>query len=102
MPNDDDMVAAAVRANVGFSVCHLRHGSTILEDLIADDGLIAVGAEYSLVTGEVVFLKRGMQSTDGNGVSPAAARLMGRRPTIGVRESRQQGRKAPTTPLTRH
>jgi carbonic anhydrase len=59
MPNDGDLVAAAVRANVRFSVRHLRHGSTILEHLIAGDGLIVVGAEYSLETGEVIFFDTG-------------------------------------------
>jgi carbonic anhydrase len=33
----------------------LRHGSDLLEDLIARDGLLVVGAEYSLETGVVEF-----------------------------------------------
>jgi carbonic anhydrase len=33
----------------------LRHGSEILESLIRDDGLLIVGAEYSLETGAVEF-----------------------------------------------
>lgn len=45
----------AVRANVAASVNHLRHGSQILEQLIQDEGLVVVGAEYSLATGEVDF-----------------------------------------------
>jgi carbonic anhydrase len=45
----------AVRSNVGVSVDHLRHGSEILEQSIARDGLIVVGAEYSLETGVVDF-----------------------------------------------
>jgi len=45
----------AVRANVAASVNHLRHGSQILEQLIQDEGLLVVGAEYSLETGEVDF-----------------------------------------------
>ena len=45
----------AIRANVGVSVSHLRHGSEILESLIQSDGLVVVGAEYSLETGEVEF-----------------------------------------------
>ena len=32
-----------------------RHGSEILEDLIQNNGLMVVGAEYSLETGEVDF-----------------------------------------------
>jgi carbonic anhydrase len=49
------LVERAVRANVGVSVNHLRHGSEILEQLIRDEGLRVVGAEYSLETGEVDF-----------------------------------------------
>ena len=45
----------AVRANVGVSVSHLRHGSEVLERLIREEGLAVVGAEYSLETGEVEF-----------------------------------------------
>lgn len=51
----DALVRLAVRANVGTSVSHLRHGSSILEQLIADEGLRVVGAEYSLETGRVEF-----------------------------------------------
>jgi carbonic anhydrase len=43
----------AVRANIRASVKHLRHGSEIIENLIQKDGLMIVGAEYSLETGEV-------------------------------------------------
>ena len=46
----------AVRANVRVSANQLRHGSEILERLIADDGLLVVGAEYSLETGLVDVL----------------------------------------------
>lgn len=45
----------AVRANVRASANHLRHGSAILEHLIAEDGLVVVGAEYALETGHVDF-----------------------------------------------
>ena len=45
----------AVRSNVFASVNQLRHGSAVLESLIAKGKLIIVGAEYSLETGEVVF-----------------------------------------------
>lgn len=51
----DDLVRAAVRANIRMSVDHLRHGSELLEELIARDGLRVVGAEYSLETGLVDF-----------------------------------------------
>jgi len=45
----------AVRANVTASVNQLKHGSEILEQLIQDEGLRVVGAEYSLETGVVEF-----------------------------------------------
>lgn len=45
----------AVRANIRASASQLRHGSAVLEQLIADDGLRVVGAEYSLETGVVDF-----------------------------------------------
>jgi carbonic anhydrase len=38
-------------------VDHLRHGSEVLEQLIQDDGLRVVGAEYSLETGVVEFME---------------------------------------------
>ena len=51
----DALLDAAVRANIRASVDHLRHGSEILEQLIQNDGLMVVGAEYSLETGVVEF-----------------------------------------------
>ena len=51
----DDLVRQAVRANVRSSVSHLRRGSQILEQLIENDNLVVVGAEYSLETGVVDF-----------------------------------------------
>ncbi|HQX80201.1 MAG TPA: carbonic anhydrase [Vicinamibacterales bacterium] len=51
----DELVHQAVRANIRASVSHLRHGSEVLEQLIASDGLLVVGAEYSLETGAVDF-----------------------------------------------
>jgi carbonic anhydrase len=51
----DALVHKAVRANVSASVNHLRHGSQILEELIRNEGLMVVGAEYSLDTGVVEF-----------------------------------------------
>jgi carbonic anhydrase len=47
----------AVRANVRASVNQLRHGSKILEKYIKDEGLLVVGAEYSLDTGVVDFFE---------------------------------------------
>jgi len=46
---------AAVRANVSASVGHLRHGSELLEQLVARGELLIAGAEYSLETGFVDF-----------------------------------------------
>ena len=46
----------AVRSNVFASVNQLRHGSAVLETLIAKGKMIVVGAEYSLETGKVNFL----------------------------------------------
>jgi carbonic anhydrase len=50
-----ELVKAAVRANILASVEHLRHGSPVLEQLIQNEGLLIVGAEYSLETGIVEF-----------------------------------------------
>ena len=51
----DELVRHAVRANIRVSVNHLRHGSDEIEQLIQDEGLVVVGAEYSLDTGMVDF-----------------------------------------------
>ena len=53
----DALVSHAVRANIRTSVDHLRNGSEVLEQLIARDGLLVVGAEYSLETGHVDFFE---------------------------------------------
>jgi carbonic anhydrase len=51
----DGLLQHAARANVRVSTNYLRHGSAVLEQLIAKDGLLVVGAEYSLETGIVDF-----------------------------------------------
>jgi carbonic anhydrase len=51
----DALMTQAVRANIRASTDHLRHGSVLLEQLIQDDNLVVVGAEYSLATGLVEF-----------------------------------------------
>ena len=51
-----ELSAAATRANIRASVNQLRHGSTLLERHIADEGLLIVGAEYRLESGVVEFL----------------------------------------------
>ena len=53
------LVHHAIRANVMASVNHLRHGSEILESLIQNEGLVVVGAEYSIETGMVEFFDHG-------------------------------------------
>jgi carbonic anhydrase len=53
--DSDALVKQAVRANIRASVDHLRHGSQVLEELIQHEGLLVVGAEYSLETGVVEF-----------------------------------------------
>jgi carbonic anhydrase len=49
------LVHHAVRANIRASADHLRHGSALLEQLIRDERLMVVGAEYSLESGVVDF-----------------------------------------------
>jgi len=51
----DALVRQAVRANIRASANQLRHGSEVLEQLIQEDGLLVIGAEYSLATGTVEF-----------------------------------------------
>ena len=53
--HDEATSHAATRANVRASANHLRHGSRILEQRIADERLVVVGAEYDLETGKVDF-----------------------------------------------
>ncbi len=56
--NDPEaLMCHAVRANIRASASHLRHGSALIERLIQDDGLLVVGAEYSLETGTVDFFE---------------------------------------------
>jgi carbonic anhydrase len=49
----------AMRANVRASVAQLRHSSDVIERLVEGDGLLLVGAELDLATGQVAFLDRG-------------------------------------------
>ena len=50
-----ELTARAVRENVRTSAEQMRHGSEIIERLERDEGLVIVGAEYSLETGLVDF-----------------------------------------------
>jgi carbonic anhydrase len=49
------LMGDAVRANVRAAAHRLRHGSELLENLIRTEGLLVVGAEYSLESGVVTF-----------------------------------------------
>jgi carbonic anhydrase len=73
----DALVQQAVRANIRASTHHLRHGSELLEQLILNEGLVIVGAEYSLETGVVDFFDAwpasGQQSAEA--VAPSAVRI---------------------------
>ncbi len=51
----EKLVHHAVRANIRASAAHLRHGSQTIEHLIQHQGLVVVGAEYSLESGVVDF-----------------------------------------------
>jgi carbonic anhydrase len=51
----EELVQRAVRANIHASMAQLQAGSEIIEQMIREDGLFIVGAEYSLDTGRVEF-----------------------------------------------
>ena len=53
----DQLLDAAIRANIFTSTNQLRHGSQVLEQLILKNQLTVVGAEYSLETGIVEFFE---------------------------------------------
>ena len=53
--DSEALVRHAVRSNVRASANQLRHGSEVLEPLIQREGLLVVGAEYSLESGVVDF-----------------------------------------------
>jgi carbonic anhydrase len=50
-----ELMSCAVRENIHASAEHLRQGSDVLERLIRENGLLVIGAEYSLETGMVEF-----------------------------------------------
>ncbi|MFK7856462.1 MAG: carbonic anhydrase [Granulosicoccus sp.] len=64
----DKLVSLAIRANIRASVAHLEHGSQVLEELIANDGLRIVGAEYSLESGKVDFFTDDIQDHQSAGI----------------------------------
>jgi len=53
----EQLMQAAVRANIQASVQRLSHGSPFLESLVKSGELLIVGAEYSLETGVGEFLE---------------------------------------------
>jgi carbonic anhydrase len=53
----ETLVRQAVRSNIRASVSHLQYGSPVIEQLVRHDGLLVVGAEYSLETGVVDFFE---------------------------------------------
>ena len=52
----EHLLKAAIRSNILASTNSLRHGSQMLEQLILEDRLAIVAAEYSLETGVVEFI----------------------------------------------
>jgi carbonic anhydrase len=53
--NLDETVNQTIQANLKNSVRQLRCDSSVLKDLVANDGMIIVGAHYSIETGVVEF-----------------------------------------------
>jgi carbonic anhydrase len=53
----DQLLNAAIRANILAATNQLRHGSPMLEQLILKNKMTVVGAEYSLETGNVEFFE---------------------------------------------
>lgn len=54
--NTDAVIERTIEANIKNSVNQLRTGSAVLRDLIANQGVVVVGAMYSLDTGMVEFI----------------------------------------------
>ncbi len=63
----EGILRSAGRANVRIAVDHLRHGSAVLEKLIALEGLAVVGAEYDVETGKVDFFDEPLARPPANG-----------------------------------
>lgn len=53
----DELLESSIRANIRAATNQLRHGSQMLEQLVNDNKLMIVGAEYSLETGVVDFFE---------------------------------------------
>lgn len=67
------LIRYATRANIRASVDHLRHGSPIIENLIAENKLLIVGGEYSLETGIVDFFDNPLRADIGDETSLQSA-----------------------------
>jgi carbonic anhydrase len=57
LTDDEDLLEAAIRANILASSHQLRHESPLLESYITQEKLKVVSAEYSIATGEVDFFE---------------------------------------------
>ncbi len=55
--DESKLISLATRANVHASVAQLTTNSEVLNDLVSNDGLQIIGAEYSLETGKVEFFE---------------------------------------------
>ena len=75
LPNPNTLMRNAVRANIRASANQLRYGSSVLERMIQRDGLLVVGAEYSLETGVVSFFD-GLPETDRHNGSYGAGNYL--------------------------
>lgn len=86
----------AVRANVRASANHLRHGSPLLEKMVADGRLLVVGAEYDLVTGRVDFFDGVPPERDGHATTAASPRKRAAKKTT-TRRAKARARPAKKT-----
>jgi carbonic anhydrase len=66
--DQEKLVKLATRANIRASVAHLQHGSQVLEELVTNDGLQIIGAEYSLETGKVEFFDEASDNHSNTGI----------------------------------
>jgi carbonic anhydrase len=56
--SNEDLMSRAVRSNIEASVRNLQLGSDIIKELVAEQGLMVVGAEYCLDSGLVDFFQQ--------------------------------------------
>ena len=78
----EEILRAAVRANVLASANHLRHGSKFLENMVRYNELMIVGAEYDIETGEVDFF-----DVPGELESPTPQRVATTKKTMTTKKS---------------